>query len=107
MLRDTLKLQHSPTGRGNGLSPNTIHIADLGMAPDDGFGEYFGYPPAATRPRWGDYSWAVYVPSTNTVYFATNYIQSPACNNFVSNPTCYGTRGPLANWGTSVNSITP
>ena len=95
------------TATSNGFSAHVIHIADLGMAPQDGFTEYFGYPPAASRPRWGDYSWAVYVPSTNTVYFASNYIESPACGNFISNPTCGGTRGINANWGTSVNSITP
>jgi hypothetical protein len=95
------------TATSNGLSPTTIHIADLGMAPQDGFTEYQGYPPAATRPRWGDYNWAVYVPSTNTVYFGSGYIQSAACSNFVANPTCGGTRDPYANWGTSVNSITP
>jgi len=95
------------TATSNGLSPSTIHIADLGMAPQDGFTEYQGYPPAATRPRWGDFNWATYVPSTNTVYFGSGYIQSPACSDFVSNPTCGGTRRPFANWGTSVNSITP
>ena len=95
------------TATSSGLSPGTIHIADLGMAPQDGFTEYQGYPPAATRPRWGDYNWAVYVPSTDTVYFGSGYIQSAACSNFVSNPTCGGTRDPFANWGTSVNSITP
>ena len=96
------------TATSNGLSPTIIHVADLGMAPEDGFTEYYGYPPtSATTPRWGDYSWAIYDPVSGTAFFATNYIQSPACSNFVSNPTCGGTRGPLANWGTSVNFVTP
>jgi len=99
------------TATSNGLSPTTIHIADQGLAPQDGFTEYQGYPSPsdfpATRPRWGDYSWAIYDPTLNEVFFATNYIQSAACSNFVSNPTCGGTRDPTANWGTSVNYITP
>ena len=109
------------------LDSNTIHIADLGQAPQDGFSEYQGYPPtAATRPRWGDYSWAIFAPSTRdshggtynspggndksaggNFYFATEYIQSANCKDsaFASDPTCGGTRDPFANWGSSLNSL--
>jgi hypothetical protein len=64
----------------------------------------------ATRPRWGDDSWAVYLPSTGRIYFADNYIQYRNCTGSaftLTVPTCGGTRDDLANWGTSVNSITP
>ena len=36
--------------------------------------------PVRTRPRWGDYSAAVFAPGTGgKIYFATNYIQYPNC----------------------------
>jgi hypothetical protein len=98
----------------SGLAGGVIHVADLGKSPQDGFSEYVGYPPVQdTRPRWGDYSQAVFVPSEKGqgkggVYFAAEYIQSPACSDsaFVADPTCGGTRAPLANWGSSINFLT-
>jgi hypothetical protein len=97
------------SGFGSGFS-NVIHIADLGKSPTDGFTEYLGYPPSADRPRWGDYSQAIYDPSTGQIYFGTEYIQHPNCGNYVFlnvDPTCGGTRAPYANWGSSINSISP
>jgi len=97
-----------------GLTGSVIRIADLGKSPQDGFSEYLGYPPVQnTRPRWGDYSQAVFVPSTDGgrgqggVYFSTEYIQSANCGDsaFLSDPTCGGTRAPFANWGTSINFL--
>ncbi len=100
-----------------GLTGGVIHVADLGKSPQDGFTEYLGYPPVqGTRPRWGDYSQAVFVPSTDGsghgqgqggVFFSTEYIQSPNCSDsaFLADPTCGGTRAPLANWGTSINFV--
>ena len=91
----------------SGLSASQIYIADLGQSPTDGFSEYQGYPPvAATRPRWGDYSWAIY--SNGRIFFATNYIQYPNCTGTdftLTLGTCGGTRDGLANWGTSVNYV--
>jgi hypothetical protein len=88
-----------------GGSPVTsIHIADLGQSPQDGFTEYLGYP-GPLRPRWGDYSAAVFVPHHGTV-FAGEYIQTPTCVGTaftLTIGTCGGTRDGLANWGTSVN----
>jgi hypothetical protein len=44
-------------------------------------------------------------------YFASEYIQSPNCAPPAFNPfaigTCGGTRDGMANWGTSVNHVTP
>ncbi len=97
----------------NGLIGSQANIADLGQSPQDGFTEYQGYP-GATRPRWGDYSWAVFVPGFGpgrgggTIYFATNYIQYPNCSSPFSATgfgVCGGTRDGMANWGTSVNSL--
>jgi len=87
-----------------------VHVSALGRSPQDGFTEYQGYP-GPTRPRWGDYSWAIFVPwSGGRTYFATNYIQYRNCTGSaftLTVATCGGTRDGLANWGTSVNSVVP
>jgi len=93
------------TSSSEGLVSHVINVADKGKAPTDGFTEYSGYP-GSTRPRWGDYSWAIFMPfSGGKVYFATNYIQYPNCSDakFLIDPSCGGTRDLFANWGTSVN----
>ncbi len=97
------------TATSLGLTGSTINIADLGQSPEDGFGEYQGFP-GPTRPRWGDYSWAIYPGSGDRIYFATNYIQSPNCTGSaftLTIGTCGGTRDGFANWGTSVNYVVP
>jgi hypothetical protein len=94
----------------NGLLGSVVNVVDLGQSPQDGFTEYQGYP-GATRPRWGDYSWALYLPgSGGRIYFATNYIQYPNCTGAaftLTLGTCGGTRDGFANWGTSVNYVVP
>jgi hypothetical protein len=122
----TLSGNGGPTGADNGgFFPSTafgrlsstsggllasIHVADLGQSPTDGFSEYQGFP-GLTRPRWGDYSWAIFVPwSGGKIDFATNYIQYPNCTGSaftLTLATCGGTRDGFANWGTSVNSVVP
>jgi hypothetical protein len=95
------------TATSGGLLQSTVNIADLGQSPQDGFTEYLGYP-GTTRPRWGDYSNAVYMGGK--YYFATNYIQYPNCLPpafTLTVGTCGGTRDGLANWGTSVNYVVP
>jgi hypothetical protein len=97
------------TATSLGLTGSTINVADLGQSPEDGFGEYQGFP-GPTRPRWGDYSWAIYPGSGDRIYFATNYIQSPNCTGSaftLTIGTCGGTRDGFANWGTSVNYVVP
>jgi hypothetical protein len=93
---------------GNLLGP--IRIADLGQSPQDGFTEYLGLP-GPTRPRWGDYGSAIFVPGTGgKIYFSSQYIQYPNCTGSaftVTLATCGGTRDGLANWGTSMNYVTP
>ena len=122
----TLSGDGGPTGADNGgFFPSTafgrlsstsggllgsIHVADLGQSPTDGFSEYQGFP-GGTRPRWGDYSWAIFVPwSGGKIDFATNYIQYPNCTGpafTLTLATCGGTRDAFANWGTSVNYVVP
>jgi len=122
----TLSGDGGPTGADNGgFFPSTafgqlsstsgglqgsIHVAALGQSPQDGFTEYQGYP-GPTRPRWGDYSWAIFVPWTGgKIDFATNYIQYPSCTGSaftLTIGTCGGTRNGMANWGTSVNYVVP
>jgi len=98
----------SLTTSSNGLLGKVIHIADLGMSPQDGFEEYpsvFG-----GRPRWGDYTWAIFLPNSGgKVFFATEYIQSPNCSDsqYTIDPSCGGTRDKFANWGSSINFVVP
>ena len=98
------------TSTSGGLLKSRINIANLGKSPQDGFSEYQGYPGPA-RPRWGDYSWGLFVPGTGRIYFANEYIQYPNCTGSAFNATaigtCGGTRDGMANWGTSVNYVTP
>jgi hypothetical protein len=94
---------------GNVLG-SELNIVDLGEAPQDGFTEYQGYP-GPTRPRWGDYSSAIFLPwSGGKIFFSTNYIQHRNCvgSDFtLTVGTCDGTRDGFANWGTSVNYVVP
>lgn len=98
------------TATSDGLTGSAINVADLGQSPQDGFSEYQGYP-GLTRPRWGDYGWAIYLPGGgDRVYFSNEYIQYPNCtgNAFtLTIGTCGGTRDGFANWGTSVNYVVP
>jgi hypothetical protein len=123
----------TPTQYGRGdESSGVIHITALGKAPQDGFTEYQVYFPASfypsiTRPRWGDYGAAIFVPSTGgrsggngnnygngngMIVFASEYIQSPNCSTQAflsgmtpSGTTCGGTRAVFANWGSSISTI--
>jgi len=99
------------TATSNGLLESVINIADAGQSPQDGFTEYQGFP-GPTRPRWGDYSWAIFLPgSGGRIYFANEYIQYPNCAppafQLHQLGTCGGTRNSLTNWGTSVNYVVP
>ena len=83
-----------------------IYVSAQGQSPQDGFTEYQSIQSIFYRPRWGDYTWAVW--SGGKVYFSAEYIQSPSCTGqafLSSGGTCGGTRDPFANWGTSLNSI--
>jgi hypothetical protein len=91
------------------LQDSKVSVVDLGQSPQDGFTEYLGFP-GPIGPRWGDYSAGVYDPLSNKIFFSTNYIQFPNCappQFTLTQATCGGTRDAMANWGTSVNSVTP
>ncbi len=98
------------TSTSGGLLSSTVSIAAMGRSPQDGFSEYQGFP-GTIRPRWGDYSWGLFVPgSGGRIYFANEYIQFPSCTGSaftLANATCGGTRNGLTNWGTSVNYVVP
>ena len=98
------------TATSPGLLSSTVNVADLGKAPQDGFTEYQGYP-GPTRPRWGDYSNGIFLPNSGgRIYFANEYIASPACMPpafTLTIGTCGGTRDGLANWSTAVNYVVP
>jgi hypothetical protein len=83
----------------------TVFVSAPGKSPQDGFTEYQDIQNSFYRPRWGDYTFAVW--SGGKVYFATEYIQSPNCSDsaFANDPTCGQTRDEFANWGTSLNSV--
>ncbi len=93
--------------QGSNVRSGVIYVADLGKSPQDGFTEYqsLNTNSSAYRPRWGDYTWAVW--ANGKIYFSSEYIQSPNCSDqaFINDPTCGGTRDPFANWGTSLNSV--
>jgi hypothetical protein len=94
------------TASQHGLIGQTIYVSALGRAPQDGFSEYQGLP-GPTRPRWGDYGAAVFVPGKG-FYFASEYIQYANCNPsywYYVDPTCGGHRDPFANFGTSISRL--
>jgi hypothetical protein len=101
------------TTGSHGLSGSVMNIADAGKSPTDGFTEYQPFPAPGNppRPRWGDYSWGIYLPGgSDRLYFANEYIQYPNCMPpafTLTIGTCGGTRDGLANWGTSVNYVVP
>ena len=84
---------------------DSVVIAAAGQSPSDGFTEFQNYGTPQFRPRWGDYSAAV--SFGDKVYFATELIQHPSCSDsqFMSDPSCGGTRGRSANWGTSISVL--
>ncbi len=98
------------TSTSGSLLGSRINVTALGASPQDGFTEYMGYP-GPTRPRWGDYSNAIFLPgSGGKIYFANEYIQSANCLPpafTLTVGTCGGTRDGMANWGTSMNYVVP
>jgi hypothetical protein len=101
------------TATSLGLTGSLINVADAGQSPQDGFSEYQPFPGPGNppRPRWGDYSWGIYLPGgSDRLYFANEYIQYPNCTKkafTLTIGTCGGTRDGFANWGTSVNYVVP
>ena len=96
---------YSPVGAGDSVD-STVHVAALGVGPQDGFSEYQGLGTSSYDPRWGDYSAAQVVG--NSVAFASGMInQTCTDSQFTADFTCSNTRDLFINWGTSVNLLTP
>jgi hypothetical protein len=91
----------------SGSGVDSVHIAQPGAGPDDGFTNYklFGNPPGTIRPRWGDYGAAV--PVGNNVWIASEYIgQTCTLSEYQrTNFQCGGTRTALANWDTRISEV--
>jgi hypothetical protein len=95
------------TASSSGLVGSVVYVTDVGRGAEDGFTEYQGQP-FGTRPRWGDYSAAIFVPGKGgKFYFADEYIEYPNCSPaaFLKDPSCGDTRAPFANWGSSINWV--
>ncbi len=76
-----------------------VRVAAEGVAPQDGFTEYFL---GGDRPRWGDYGAAVV--TDGHIYTANEYINSSCTfSEYLADTTCGGTRSALANWGTRIS----
>jgi len=85
----------------NSNGTNSVHIAGLGIGPQDGFSEYaFG----GGRPRWGDYGAAV--SDGSNIWFANEYIaQTCTFATYMADMTCGGTRDKYVNWATRISKI--
>jgi hypothetical protein len=81
-----------------------VSVDAPGAGPWDGFTSYkiFG----SGRPRWGDYGAASV--TGNTIWIASEYVaQTCTYAQYLTDPTCGGTRAPLGNWSTHISNITP
>ena len=105
---------HYPSAGYAGLSADngagSVHIAQEGAGPADGFSGYLveGNPPGTNRPRWGDYG-ATAVDGSH-IWIASEYIgQTCTLAQYESTPfgSCGGTRTTLANWDTRISQVTP
>jgi hypothetical protein len=85
-----------------------VNVARWGVGPADGFTGYISLDPGdGGVERWGDYSAAV-ADEGGHIWFATETInQRCTYAQFLADTTCGGTRTILANWGTSIASVTP
>jgi hypothetical protein len=85
-----------------------VNVAKWGVGPADGFTGYVSLDPGdGGVERWGDYSAAV-ADEAGNIWFATETInQRCTFSEFLADTTCGGTRSALANWGTSIASVTP
>lgn len=85
-----------------------IRFAAAGVGPEDGASCLSGTPGVQGACRWGDYSAAVTDPSDGSVWMAVEFInQSCTSAQYSIDPTCGGTRDPLANWATRLFQLNP
>lgn len=94
-------------------SVGPIHVAAVGLGPDDGFTSYKAFVGEPPRTRWGDYGAAV--TDGDTIWLASEYIAQtctyaqyyPAPPNPAGFGSCGGTRTSLANWATRISKLNP
>ncbi len=80
---------------------SAIHVAGVGVGPQDGFTEYFI---GGGRPRWGDYGAAT--TDGGTIWIASEWIgQTCTLEQYAADTSCGGTRSALANWSTRVSRL--
>ena len=91
------------------LQRSRVSVADLGQSPEDGFGEYLGFPGRIgaalgrlQRRRLRP------VQQQDLLLHQLHPVPELRAPHFtLTLATCGGTRDAFANWGTSVNSVTP
>jgi hypothetical protein len=84
-----------------------IHIAAVGLGPDDGFTSYKAFVGDPPRTRWGDYGAAV--TDGASMWIASEYIgQTCMLAQYLTGAlgSCGATRTALANWYTRVSKLT-
>lgn len=86
-----------------------IHIAAVGLGPDDGFTSYRAFVGDPPRTRWGDYGAAV--TDGTSIWIASEYIaQTCDLDEYLfGGPigSCGNTRTALANWATRISMLNP
>ena len=122
----TLTGNGGPTGADNGgffpstafgqlsagasdLQGSKVSVVDLGQSPRTVSASTWASPVPPVRAGVTT-ALASTTRVSNKIFFSTNYIQFPNCappQFTLTLATCGGTRDALANWGTSVNSVTP
>lgn len=85
--------------------PGPIKVAAEGLGPDDGVTAYAAaFRLQDPRTRWGDYGAAV--ADGSNIWLASEYIgQTCTYTQWLGDPTCGGTRSPLANWYTRITKL--
>ncbi|MEK6207421.1 MAG: hypothetical protein AABM32_07250 [Chloroflexota bacterium] len=85
---------------------SSVHVAERGLGPSDGFTSYKAFVGDPPRTRWGDYG-AAAVDGTS-IWIASEYIaQTCTLTQYATAPfgSCGATRTALANWSTRVTQV--
>ena len=84
-----------------------IHLAAVGLGPDDGFTSYKAFVGDPPRTRWGDYGAAV--TDGSSIWIASEYIgQTCTLTQYLTGAigSCGATRTALGNWYTRLTKLT-
>jgi len=83
-----------------------IHLAAVGLGPDDGFTSYKSFVGDPPRTRWGDYGAAV--TDGSSIWIASEYIgQTCTLTEYLTGAigSCGATRTALGNWYTRLTKL--